>query len=60
MGVFQDLEAENRYLETFIVRSWAEHQRQHERFTHADREFEERLHSYTRAQPRVRHLVAAT
>lgn len=59
-GIFSDLEIENRYVETFTVRSWAEHQRQHERFTRADREIEERLRSYTRSEPRVRHLVSAT
>jgi hypothetical protein len=58
-GVFRDLETESRYLETFIVDSWAEHLRQHERFTQADRAIEERVHSYTRSQPMVRHLVFA-
>ena len=56
---FRDLETESRYLETFIVHSWAEHLRQQGRFTEADREIEERLHSYTRSQPTVRHLVSA-
>jgi hypothetical protein len=59
-GVFRDLETENRYLETFVLHSWAEHLRQHERFTLADRELEARLHSYARSQPKVRHLVSAT
>ena len=59
-GIFRDLETESLYLETFIVHSWAEHLRQHERFTQADREIEERLQRYTRSQPRVRHLVSAT
>jgi len=58
-GVFRDLETENRYLESFIVHSWAEHLRQHERITQADRELEGRLQSCTRSQPRVRHLVSA-
>jgi hypothetical protein len=58
-GVFRDLETESRYLETFIVDSWAEHLRQHERFTQADRAIEERVHGYTRSQPMVRHLVFA-
>jgi len=59
-GIFLDMEIENRYVETFIVRSWAEHQRQHERFTRADHELEQRLRSYTRREPTVRHLVSAT
>ena len=58
-GIYRDLEVENRYLETFIVDSWAEHLRQHERSTQADREIEERVQSYTSGQPKVRHLVAA-
>ena len=58
-GIFRDLETENRYLETFIVHSWAEHLRQHERLTQADRLIEERIQSHTRGQPRVRHLVSA-
>jgi hypothetical protein len=57
-GIFRDLETENRYLETFMVDSWAEHLRQHERSTQADREIEERVYSYTRSKPIVRHLVA--
>jgi MFS family permease len=59
-GVYKDLEVENRYVETFIVNSWAEHLRQHERVTQADRELEDRLSTYTRTPPRVRHLVSAT
>jgi MFS family permease len=57
-GVFRDLETESRYLEPFIVESWAEHLRQHERFTQADREIEERVYSCARSKPIVRHLVA--
>jgi Transmembrane secretion effector len=36
-GIFQDLENPDRYIETFLVDSWAEHARQHERVTRADR-----------------------
>src|SRR5438552_13349134 len=32
-GVSRDLEDANRYVETFLIRSWAEHLRQHERST---------------------------
>jgi hypothetical protein len=57
-GLFRDLEEPDRYVETFLVRSWAEHLRQHERSTNADREVEERLQSYVTRQPKVRHLVS--
>ena len=59
-SIFHDLETPERFIETFIVSSWAEHLRQHERMTEADREVEERLERYIRHEPRVRHLVAAT
>jgi len=58
-GMFRDLEKPDRYVETFIVVSWAEHLRQHDRFTHADRELEERLYRLIRGSPMVRHLVSA-
>src|SRR5260370_6702514 len=58
-GVFRDLEEADRYVETFLVRSWAEHLRQHERSTKADRELEDRLRSHVTGAPNVRHLVSA-
>jgi MFS family permease len=56
-GIFRDLASPTRYLETFLVDSWAEHLRQHERLTHADREVTERVQSLVRGTPAVRHLV---
>ena len=56
-GVFRDVEHAELYLETFLVSSWAEHLRQHERSTHEDRDLEDRLRSYTRNEPKVRHLI---
>jgi len=58
-GMFRDLEKPDQYLETFIVVSWAEHLRQHDRFTRADRELEEHLYRLVRGSPTVRHLVSA-
>jgi MFS family permease len=58
-GVYRDLEDADRYIETFLVRSWAEHLRQHERTTKADRELEDRLKAHVTGVPKVRHLVAA-
>jgi MFS family permease len=58
-GIFRDIEHEDVYLETFLVSSWAEHLRQHERITRADREIEDRITTYTRSESKVRHLVQA-
>lgn len=58
-GIFRDAETPDRYLETFLVDSWAEHLRQHGRQTQADRHVEERLYSYVRREPKVRHLIYA-
>jgi MFS family permease len=56
--IFRDMENADRYVETFIVASWAEHLRQHERLTRADREIEERVQRYVRSEPKVRHLIS--
>jgi MFS family permease len=56
-GIFRDTEVADRYLETFLVNSWAEHLRQHERQTQADRDLEGRIHSYLSGEPTVRHLI---
>jgi MFS family permease len=58
-GIFRDTEVANRYLEIFLVNSWAEHLRQHERQTQADRELEGRIFSYLASEPVVRHLIYA-
>jgi MFS family permease len=58
-GIFRDTEHPDLYLETFLVDSWAEHLRQHERVTRADRALEERIGSYTSKEPKVRHLIYA-
>jgi MFS family permease len=56
-GVYRDLEAPNRYLETFMVSSWAEHLRQHERLTRADSQIEDLVRACIRDIPIVRHMV---
>jgi hypothetical protein len=56
-GICRDLENPNRYLETFIVSSWAEHLRQHDRLTRADSQVEERLRSCIVNRPMVRHFL---
>jgi predicted MFS family arabinose efflux permease len=59
-GLFNDAAVEGRYVEMFLVKSWVEHLRQHERITFADRELEERVHAFHLGpeRPRVEHLIA--
>jgi MFS family permease len=57
-GIFRDMENANKYVEIFIVASWAEHLRQHDRLTLADREAEERVQRYVRSESKVRHLIS--
>jgi MFS family permease len=59
-GIFHDTEAADRYLEIFLVGSWAEHERQHERQTRADSELENRLRGFVVKDPEVRHLIFAS
>lgn len=58
-GIYRDLEVANRFVEIFLVHSWAEHLRQHERQTKADRELEQRVYGYVTGKPTVRHLLYA-
>jgi MFS family permease len=60
-GLFQDTATPGRFLETFIVETWVEHKRQHERMTVADRSIEEKAVSFHKggARPQVSHLIYA-
>jgi MFS family permease len=58
-GIYYDKAAPNVYLETFVVDSWAEHERQHARFTVADHEVEKRVLSYTAEPTTVKHYIYA-
>lgn len=58
-SIFRDTEVADRYLEIFLVNSWAEHLRQHERQTQADRQLEGRIYSYLSGESVVRHLIDA-
>jgi MFS family permease len=55
--VFEDTAARGRFLETFLIESWIEHLRQHERVTAADRRVEERVRALLLRDPIVTHLV---
>jgi MFS family permease/quinol monooxygenase YgiN len=59
-GVFQDAADPERFLETFVVESWVEHLRQHERVTMVDREVETQARAFHVGDtpPRVSHFIA--
>jgi hypothetical protein len=58
--VFEDTGEQGRMVETFLVESWLEHLRQHERVTHADRAQEDAARRFDlRGNPKVAHLIAA-
>ncbi|KPV47737.1 hypothetical protein SE17_41845, partial [Kouleothrix aurantiaca] len=60
-GLFRDAADLERVLETFVVASWDEHMRQHERATVADRAEEERALDLTvpDSTTEVSHFIAA-
>jgi MFS family permease len=59
-GLFMDADVPDRWTEVFLVESWVEHLRQHERVTVADEEVRHRAGSFHAGDrpPEVRHLVA--
>ena len=60
-GLFEDAATPGRYIETFVVESWAEHLRQHERVTISDRETEVAgLRLSSRRRPAQSHPLDCT
>jgi MFS family permease len=59
-GVFEDVAAPGRMVETFLVESWIEHLRQHTRVTNSDRVSQEAVYRFQiEGTPKVTHMVAA-
>ena len=59
-GVFEDAADNGRMVETFLVESWLEHLRQHERVTNADRVLQAAVQQFqTEGAPKITHLIAA-
>ena len=60
-GLFEDAARPGRFIESFMVQSWAEHLRQHERSTMTDRGQEEKAVAFHRGEgrPAVTHWLAA-
>ena len=59
-GLFQDPVNPDRYVETFVIESWADHVRLHEHLTVADQEVYHRARAFGTAAPSVSttHLIA--
>ncbi len=59
-NLFHDLTDPGHYIESYIVESWGEHLRQHERITVADREIEKNVLSFhlDKEPPKVMHFLA--
>jgi len=57
--VLMDIADPCRRVEVFIVESWLEHLRQHERVTHADKELQDQVNSFHNGPepPRVSHFL---
>jgi MFS family permease len=59
-GIFEDTGVKGRFVETFLLESWLEHLRQHERVTNADRVVQDAVNRFHHSgQPKVTHYVAA-
>jgi MFS family permease len=58
-GLYQDPGDATRFLELFVVSSWAEHLRQHERGTMADKVIRDRVSALVQGEPQVVHLFSA-
>jgi MFS family permease len=59
-GVFEDAAQQGRFLETFLLDSWLEHLRQHQRVTKADRVVQDEIAKFdTRGVPKVTHFISA-
>ncbi len=59
-GVFEDTAEPGRMVEIFLVESWMEHLRQHERVTNADRLVQECVQQFQMSDaPKVTHYIAA-
>ena len=59
-NLFQDIENPKKFIECFMVESWLDHLRQHERMSIADRDIQDKASRFHKgnAPPRVTHFIA--
>ena len=58
-GLFIDTADPGKYIEEFMVESWAEHLRQHERLTISDDRVQQLLIPLLDEPPRISHFISA-
>jgi hypothetical protein len=58
--VYRDADKPHRFIETFVLPTWDEHMRQHQRRTVTDLELQEELHQFLQegTEPTAKHYVA--
>jgi MFS family permease len=56
-GIFEDTAQRGRFLETFLVESWLEHLRQHERVTGSDNVLQQSIYALLERQPAITHFI---
>ena len=58
-NVYRDADRDHRFIETYVLASWEEHVRQHQRRTVNDLELQEDVWQYLRpgTEPSVKHYV---
>ena len=59
LGSLRRYPGRHTYLESFKVDTWAEHERQHDRFTMADREIERQVLAYAIEPVEIKHFIYA-
>lgn len=61
-GIYEDVTDCGRFMESFLVPSWLEHERQHHRVSHDDAELQARLREFHLGEgaPKVHHFVTPT
>jgi hypothetical protein len=57
-GIFEDTSQSGQFLETFLVASWTEHLRQHQRVTNADYVLQEHVIGLLEGEPLITHFIA--
>lgn len=56
-GIFEDTAERGKFVETFLVESWEEHLRQHERVTNSDVVLQESINALLRGAPTITHFI---